>query len=64
MGISSSDRKIVHRRDAKDAKRASYSKATRRTIFFEPPPLTAVQKEGFLCVLCASAVNIVSFTTA
>jgi hypothetical protein len=61
MGISSSDRKIVHRRDAKDAKRASYSKATRRTIFFEPPPLTAVQKEGFLC---ASAVNIVSFTTA
>jgi hypothetical protein len=33
-------------------------------IFFEPPPLTAVQKEGFLCVLCASAVNIVFFTTA
>jgi hypothetical protein len=31
--------------------------------FFEPPPLTAVQKEGFLCVLYASAVNMVFLKT-
>jgi len=34
MEISSSDQKMVHRRGTKDAKRESYSKATRRAIFF------------------------------
>jgi hypothetical protein len=29
-----------------------------RQVFFETPPLTAFQKDRFLCALCASAVSL------